>query len=396
MHKIKNIIIFARASKQKYYEWLEYKLPINCGGLSKNIILNINHLKKHFKTALVLLGSSSKENCLNTDFETVPISFSYKNKLGYYFNIFKLFYKNQILVFKNLKPHETAVIIHDDLALALLTKLFQPKITLIMCIETNFLSVFFRTDENIVVRITSTILGLLMPLFVNKIVNIRSDIGLFKTYFRFFNKNVYYLPNGIDKAIFKPCSGDCKEAVGINGLDEDDKVLLYVGRLNDIAYKNPKLLFQSFEILSKESKDIKLVIIGMNKEEASSLLDKYKVNNKNINFLDQISNDLLVHYYQRSDLTLLTSNSEGNPYVILESLSCGTPCVTTNVLNTGVIQHGINGYIVKSKRPKDFALSVLKGLELSYKIKQKRQDLLNSVYNQEHREKLLLDLLTSV
>lgn len=44
-----------------------------------------------------------------------------------------------------------------------------------------------------------------------------------------------------------------------------------------------------------------------------------------------VSHDTMVDYYRAADCTLLTSDWEGSPNVVKESLFCGTPVVTTDV-----------------------------------------------------------------
>ena len=44
-----------------------------------------------------------------------------------------------------------------------------------------------------------------------------------------------------------------------------------------------------------------------------------------------VSHDAMVDYYRAADCTLLTSDWEGSPNVVKESLFCGTPVVTTDV-----------------------------------------------------------------
>lgn len=66
---------------------------------------------------------------------------------------------------------------------------------------------------------------------------------------------------------------------------------------------------------------------------------------KNLSFLSSseesfgrfpLSNDLMIDLLRRSKLMLLTSHNEGTPRVIAEALQCGTPCVLSKSLHTGI------------------------------------------------------------
>ncbi|MEP7293638.1 MAG: glycosyltransferase family 4 protein, partial [Chloroflexota bacterium] len=51
-------------------------------------------------------------------------------------------------------------------------------------------------------------------------------------------------------------------------------------------------------------------------------------------------------YYHATDITLLTSNSEGFANVVLESFACGVPIIISEAANTHqLVEHGINGWI---------------------------------------------------
>ena len=64
------------------------------------------------------------------------------------------------------------------------------------------------------------------------------------------------------------------------------------------------------------------------KEECIALIKRLGLNNVIITgYVDT------AEYMKNMDITVMSSISEGQPLAILESLSAGRPCVTTNVGN---------------------------------------------------------------
>tara|TARA_R110000850_G_scaffold277058_1_gene421795 strand:+ start:4215 stop:5750 length:1536 start_codon:yes stop_codon:yes gene_type:complete len=60
------------------------------------------------------------------------------------------------------------------------------------------------------------------------------------------------------------------------------------------------------------------------------------------------------------DLSILTSVSEGFPYTILESMSCGIPVVATDVGGTAeALNHQVSGFICKPRDPEDIGNRVV-------------------------------------
>ncbi len=389
--KTKNIIIYSSTNKLVYFEGMGYRLPIGCGGLQKNIILNLDILKKYFNVYLILRNSTSSLNSFAKDINVIYTGTLFKSKILSYPVLFKELLRKDPFYIKGLEKEKTVVFIHNDIVLSLLTKLLQPKFTVIYSIETEISKLIWRPRGNLLLKIISLFLFILNVIFIDKLTKSRKTPWKYEKYFKILKNKSSFLPSVINKEVFTP--GERK--IDLPDISKDDILLLYVGRITDVTYKNPGLLFHSFDLISRKIKNIKLIILGAGNKEGSNLIKKFNVTNKeNIFFLGIKSNEETVPYYQRCNLTLLTSLSENNPYAILESLACGTPCITTDIVDEGVIQDGVNGFISKSYKPEDFTEAVLKGLELSYRIKPQKNDLLSSSYEMKNREKVLLELLS--
>ena len=71
-----------------------------------------------------------------------------------------------------------------------------------------------------------------------------------------------------------------------------------------------------------------------------------------------------VEFYAHAKLLLLTSHYEGFPNVLLEAISQGTPIVSVNCESgpAEIVQEGINGFLVKTRKAQDFANAVQRAL----------------------------------
>jgi glycosyltransferase involved in cell wall biosynthesis len=78
--------------------------------------------------------------------------------------------------------------------------------------------------------------------------------------------------------------------------------------------------------------------------ECQDLIDELKIND-HIKFVGHIDN--VVDWYRKSDVFVLSSQTEGLPLALLEAMSCGLPCVCTAVGGVPEVISGTGvGYIV--------------------------------------------------
>lgn len=83
----------------------------------------------------------------------------------------------------------------------------------------------------------------------------------------------------------------------------------------------------------------------------------------NVYLCDKVDNPY--PYLKGADLLLLSSLSEGFPNVVIESLYLGVPVVATDCSDFhGIIEEGINGYIVPTKTIKPLSDAIKKGMQL--------------------------------
>ena len=388
---VKSLISIFYGSEESPFEVSGYKLPITVGGAGKLLISNLHTLKnKDYDMHLILLGGEEKfcDRLENITIKNISLG---KNK--YNFNLIKMMLNKPCLGIKDLNQDKTITLVYGLLILALLIKLLNPHSKVYLFFASSIKgNLWAYGHKNILIKMFFSLGCLFSLLLVDKIIVDKKDIILFNSPMHILRRKVYYIPNSIDVKVFSPNTED--RNFSIRRVNNNDKILLYVGRLDDEVSKNPELLFRSFKLVSERNENIKLVIIGVSDESYEQLIKKYKVKYaQNIINIGIIPNNLLPEYYRAAHLTLLTSNFEGSPFVVLESLACGTPCVITNVLDKGIIKDGINGYVSYSGKPDDFLISIEKGLLLSPKVKNQRISLLDPIYDLRYREENLEKML---
>ncbi len=153
--------------------------------------------------------------------------------------------------------------------------------------------------------------------------------------------NVHYIHNPINLEELKVKSEAYK-------LDLSYQYILYFGRFEE-ASKNLTLLIKSYAISQLVDKNIKLILLGKGEDLAylKDLVDTMQLQNMVI-FMGYNPNPF--PYVKHAKFTVLSSNYEGFPMSIIESLAVGTPVVSVDCESgpREVIHHNKNGLLVKS------------------------------------------------
>ncbi|WP_417915220.1 glycosyltransferase family 4 protein [Candidatus Electronema sp. JM] len=152
-------------------------------------------------------------------------------------------------------------------------------------------------------------------------------------------KEIDIIPNCLDTEIFKQ-----KNVVPVkNKLSSGGKIVLFGA---DGGCSNPlkgyHLLTEALKKIAK--KDIFLVIFGEDKESETCQLNEVTVVK-----VGKINNDeLLSEIYSAADVFVAPSLIDNLPNTIMESMSCGTPCVGFDIGGIpDMIDHKENGFIAE-------------------------------------------------
>lgn len=142
-------------------------------------------------------------------------------------------------------------------------------------------------------------------------------------FFDKYGRETVYIPNGIEKP--KPIEANIiKQQYSL----EKDGYILYLGRI--VPEKNIHSLIEAY---SQISTDKKLVIAGgasHTSEYAASLIEQAK-SNKNIIFTGFVQGAELEELYSNAYIYCLPSDLEGMPISLLEAMSYGNCCLTSDI-----------------------------------------------------------------
>lgn len=175
---------------------------------------------------------------------------------------------------------------------------------------------------------------------------------------------VHTLYQGIDPQVF--CQNDRAAARKRLKLAATDPAFVWVGRM--VGVKRLDVLVDAFEAVVKQRPDAKLYLLGegASGQPIRELVDQRGLENS-IVFVGPVQQSELPDWYRAADATVLSSESEGLPNVLRESLACGTPWVSTNVGSVQEIAAADHSIIVPVGDSAGLADGILQCLEPIFK-----------------------------
>ena len=160
---------------------------------------------------------------------------------------------------------------------------------------------------------------------------------------------------GVNTGLFQPQDrAGARRALGLGS----GKIILSVGRIE--ALKGIDNLIRSIRILRAKT-DAKLLVIGGDEHYQAEVTRLKEMTRglgiaASVEFLGTVAQTRLPLYYSAADVSVVASYYESFCLVILESLACGTPVVSTSVgVAPSVIRDGVNGYLVNDNSPENLA-----------------------------------------
>lgn len=148
-----------------------------------------------------------------------------------------------------------------------------------------------------------------------------------------------YAPPGVDAELFHPIDRQAPMK---------DAYILCVGRLSD-PRKNTDLLLEAYAQLPEALRnEVRLVLAGSSGPPESfwSRADALGVRGR-ISFVERPELDALVRLYQDASVLASPSDEEGFGVVVIESMACGVPVISTRSGGPdGIISDGDDGYLV--------------------------------------------------
>jgi glycosyltransferase involved in cell wall biosynthesis len=149
--------------------------------------------------------------------------------------------------------------------------------------------------------------------------------------------SISVVPYGVDTARFTPDASR-------RSLRGSKLELLFVGRINQ--RKGIKYLLEAMRLLN--SNEVHLTVCG----RVVDGLELFRSFAGTVDVRPSVSAAELVVAYQSADMFVFPSVAEGFGQVLLESLACGLPILsTTRTAAPDLIEDGKQGFIVESRRP---------------------------------------------
>jgi glycosyltransferase involved in cell wall biosynthesis len=149
-------------------------------------------------------------------------------------------------------------------------------------------------------------------------------------------EKVHVIPNGVDAELFHLMERD--EARRKLSLPPEVPLLVSVGAL--IRPKGHLTLIRAFGRIAPRHPELKLYVLGEGplRSELESLIRDLKLQDR-VRLPGRKPNRELPQWFNAAEVSLLTSEREGWPNVLTESLACGTPVVATCVGGVPEILH---------------------------------------------------------
>jgi glycosyltransferase involved in cell wall biosynthesis len=151
-------------------------------------------------------------------------------------------------------------------------------------------------------------------------------------------KRVVTIPLTFDEGVFRPGIDvtELKKRYGI----QDEKILMFVGRLHPV--KRLDLLLRAVQQLDQKYK-LFIVGTGVLENELEEMAESFGVADKVV-FTGAVPYSEVPKFMNMADLIVMTSSIEGQPRVLIEAMSCGTPAVGTDVFGIrDTIEDGVTG-----------------------------------------------------
>lgn len=165
---------------------------------------------------------------------------------------------------------------------------------------------------------------------------------------------IHCVPYGLDVNIFKPIQK--LDARKVLNLPPNSKVILFSAFDFKYPRKGGMYLLKALQCLSgRKIRSLLLLIVGSNQMNINEKDYGFPIHN-----LGLIKDDhLMATCYSAADVYVGPSLEDNLPNVLIESMACGTPCVSFDVGGVPeIVQHMETGYLARYKDVEDLAYGI--------------------------------------
>lgn len=170
-----------------------------------------------------------------------------------------------------------------------------------------------------------------------KVRNMLLDYGV--------RREISIVPTGIELEKFRSsCARNGRCVRSELGLNSDDKVILYVGRISEEKNIDEILIALKGYLPTRDNIKFVLVGDGPDRERLEEMSYELGINSQTI-FAGGKKWDEIGAYYQMGDVFVSASQSETQGLTYIEALAAGVPVVAKDdPCLDGVVENGINGF----------------------------------------------------
>jgi len=191
--------------------------------------------------------------------------------------------------------------------------------------------------------------------------------------------NYFSVPNVVDTERFTPKP---KEHKTFN--------LLHISSMAKV--KNIHGLLNAIKKLESKIPDFHFHIIGGNAEDYQPKAKELGLNLDQITFINQVPHSEVVNYFQKAEAFVLFSDVENLPCVILESFSCGTPVISTDVGGISEYFPEKYGLLIQPRNEEELIDAIVKVYHSERPDIQKMHDYVVNTFSNERICEVFTDL----
>lgn len=202
------------------------------------------------------------------------------------------------------------------------------------------------------------------------------------------SEHLFFIPNVVDGDYFLPSNKELKT---------NQLKVVFVGTFK--AAKKVDRIIRVAEICMIQKLNISFYVYGKGEQKdfLMKLAKDVNVLNNKLFFMGEIMDPRIA--YNFGDVFLLTSVNEGMPNVILESMACGLPIVSTDIGDVrSIIKNNVNGYLIESpysdSKVVEALLSLYENPSLRLEMGMNNRKLITEEYSIQNLKPLLNQLYT--
>ncbi len=184
--------------------------------------------------------------------------------------------------------------------------------------------------------------------------------------------NYQIVPNVCDVGLFRILKTETNQKLRF----------IHVSALVD-EQKNVSALLKVFAKCVRENTNMELVIVGKGGDEEflKDIVAGDESLNKAVSFVGRKVGEELVLEINKADCLLMFSHYENLPLVILESMACGKPVISSNVGGIAEVVEPFNGVLVDSKNEVQLQEAILSFDKIKYNANEIRNNIVNNYSN---------------